>query len=126
LGYDGGLTISFQVKDRKKTAKWWEDVMGLKLEYDAAEIGWCELRTECQKGFVGLSQGESPQAGAGAVPGFGVRDLDSARARLEKHGIRFDGDTRTIPGMVKLATFFEPNGHALMLYELLSQARPSA
>jgi hypothetical protein len=53
---------------------------------------------------------------------LGVRDIDAARAHLEKHNVRFDGATRTIPGMVKLATFFDPDGHALMLYQSLSQS----
>lgn len=120
LNYDGGLTISMQVKDRKRSVKWYKDVLGFELEYDVPEIGWCEVRTECQKVNFGFSEVENPKAGAGPVPVLGVKDVDAARARMEKMDVRFDGETRVIPGMVKLATFFDLDGHALMLYQGLS------
>lgn len=119
LGFDGSMTVSFQVKDMKRTAKWYEDVLGLKLEYEIPTIGWCEVRTEVDRVFFGFSQVESPQSGAGPVPVLGVKDIDAARAMMEKKDVRFDGPTRVIPGMVKLATFFDPDGHALMLHQSL-------
>lgn len=121
LNFDGGLTLSFQCADRKKTAKWYQDVMGLSLLYDVAEIGWCELATETKGVNIGLSEVQKPMVGAGPVPTFGVKDIDAARAKLESRDVRFDGATRTIPGMVKLATFFDPDGNALMLYQSLAQ-----
>ncbi len=44
-------------------------------------------------------------------------DIDVARKHLESHGVRFDGDTREIEGMVKLATFYDPDGNSFMLAE---------
>lgn len=123
LGFDGGLTVSFQVRDMKRTSQWYSDVLGLKLEYEVPDIGWCEVRTECQGVFFGFSQVETPKAGAGPVPVFGVKDIDAARAQMEKKAVRFDGATRTIPGLVKLATFFDPDGHALMLSQSLTAAK---
>lgn len=117
LGFDGGLTISYQVKDRKKTAQWYQDVLGFKLLYDVAEIGWCELATEVARVNIGLSEVENPQPSTGPVPTFGVKDINAARAKLEAHKVRFDGPTQEIPHMVKLATFFDPNGYALMLFQ---------
>ena len=55
----------------------------------------------------------------GTVPTFGVKDIDAARAHLESLGTRFDGDTYEIDGMVKLATFYDPDGNAWMLSQLL-------
>ena len=52
---------------------------------------------------------------------FGVADIDSARARMEETGIPFDGPTDVIEGMVKTATFYDPDGNALMLAEDLTQ-----
>lgn len=120
LGFDGGLTLSFQVKDRKRSIAWYQDVLGLALLYDVAEIGWCELATEVKGVNVGLSEVESPKTG-GPVPTFGVKDIDAARKQMETKKVRFDGATREIPGMVKLATFFDPDGNALMLYQSLSE-----
>ncbi len=120
LGFDGGLTLSFQVKDRKRATEWYSKVLGFELLYDVAEIGWCELKTAVARVNIGLSEVQAPQIGAGPVPTFGVKNVDAARALLERQDVRFDGPTRTIPEMVKLATFFDPDGNALMLYQDLA------
>jgi catechol 2,3-dioxygenase-like lactoylglutathione lyase family enzyme len=124
LNYDGGLTIAFDVADLKRSIDWYGEVLGFKLLYQVEEIGWCELRTEVDGGRVniGLSQVESPKAGAGPTPTFGVKDIEEARSLLESRKVRFDGPTREYPGMVKLATFFDPDGNTLMLYESLGQS----
>ena len=51
---------------------------------------------------------------------WGVRDISATRQTLEDQGVPFDGETMTIPGMVSLATFFDPDGNKHMLYEDLS------
>jgi predicted enzyme related to lactoylglutathione lyase len=121
LGFNGGLTISLQCKDRARSIKWYGDVLGFTLLYDVAEIGWCEMATEVKGVNVGLSSVEKPKTGAGPVPTFGVNDVDKARKLLEAKDVRFDGPTQEIPGMVKLATFFDPDGNALMLYQDLQK-----
>ena len=50
---------------------------------------------------------------------FTVEDIDAARAYLEGEGVRFDGDTSQVEDMVRLATFYDPDGNALMLAEQL-------
>jgi CreA protein len=63
----------------------------------------------------------TPAAG-NCVPTWEVEDIDAARAALEAAGVRFDGDTDVNEGMVKLATFFDPDGNALMLSQTLMEA----
>ena len=41
---------------------------------------------------------------------------------MNKAGIKFDGETLEIPKMVKLATFFDPDEHPLMIAEDLTKA----
>ncbi len=55
--------------------------------------------------------------GGGATLTFGVKDIDAAREQVEAKGVRFDGPTREIEGLVKLATFYDPDGNTLMFYE---------
>ena len=119
LDYNNDLTISIYVADRKKSAAWYTSVLGFELLYDVDEIGWCELQTTIPGVKVGLGDSEKPKIG-GPVPVFGVSDVDTARAELESKSVRFDGDTMTIPGMVKLATFYDPDGNAFMLSQDLS------
>ena len=120
LGYNGSLTLAIQTRDRGKAQKWYQDVLGFQFLYEVEDIGWCELATECSKVNIGLSQVENPKVGAGPVPTFGVNDIDAARAELESKDVRFDGETMEIPGMVKLATFYDPDGNTLMLFQDLS------
>ncbi|HSD03011.1 MAG TPA: VOC family protein [Gaiellales bacterium] len=55
----------------------------------------------------------------GATLTFGVADIDAARAHLEAHDVRFDGETSEVPGMVRLATFYDPDGNTFMLAQRL-------
>ena len=74
------------------------------------------MRTPWGGVTIGLSQTEELTHG-GTVPTFGVKDIEAARAHLESLGTRFDGDTYDVGGMVKLATFYDPDGNAWMLAE---------
>ena len=121
ISWNGGLTISLQVKDLAKAKAWYQQTLGFTFLYEIADIGWCELATGVARVNVGLSQVEEPKVGAGPVPTFGTTSLDHARAFLESHKVKFDGPTQVIPGLVKLATFFDPDGNALMLFEELKQ-----
>ena len=122
LGYDGGLTCSYQVSDIKKAIAWYQTVLGFKLLYHIEEMGWCELSTGVNRVNVGLSQVEKPNVGLCAKLTWGVKDIDAARRTLEAKKVRFDGPTQEIPGMVKLATFFDPDGNPMMFYQDLQGA----
>lgn len=99
------------------------DDRGFTPIYAMQEPGWAELRTHVPGVVVGLSQVEEVTTGGGATLTFGVHDLDAARARLEAAEVPFDGDTIVIPDQVKLATFFDPDGNALMLFQGLGDVR---
>lgn len=121
LGYDGGLTCAMSVSNLEKALAWYRDVLGFQVLYQMDEMGWAELATEVAKVNVGLAEVEEmPAGGGGATLTFGVRNIDAARKQLEAQDVRFDGETRTIEGMVKLATFYDPDGNTLMLYQSLS------
>ncbi len=117
--YDGGLTVSYAVSDRKRGIAWYQDLLGFTLLYDLEDMGWCELKSHIPGVNVGLSERENPQVEGGPTLTWGVTDIDEARAELEAKGVRFGGETMEIPGMVKLATFFDPDGNHLMLYQSL-------
>ena len=115
------ITFSLSVRDRHKTAAWYGEMLGFGLIYHADEAGWTELSTFTPGVTVGLGEQSEPQPG-NCVPVFGVADLDTARAALEARKVRFDGDTVHVEGMVRLATFFDPDGNALMLAQDLTAA----
>jgi predicted enzyme related to lactoylglutathione lyase len=81
-------------------------------------MAWCELSTAVAKVNVGFSESESVGADGGAIPTWGVTDIVAAKAAIDAQGVRTDGDIQHIPGMVKLLTFYDPDGNAMMLYEV--------
>lgn len=118
LGYDGGLTIAVSVRNLDAAIAWYRDVLGFTLQYKMDDIGWAEMFTEVDRVMIGLGQSEDVKAG-GMTAVFGVKDIDAARTILEAKQVTFDGPTRTIPDMVRLATFFDPDGNPYMLYQSL-------
>lgn len=121
LGFDGGLTCSLRVRDLDKSIAWYRDVLGFKLLYKVDHIAWAELASPVAKVNVGLGAADSVETAGGATLTWGVKDIDRARAELERQKVKFDGDTMTIEGMVKLATFFDPDGNKFMLFQDLAQ-----
>ena len=116
IDYADHLTISCSVSDLERAIAWYRDLLGFELIYKLDDMGWCELRTAWKGISIGLGQSETPTTG-GTTPVFGVEDIDAARSHLESNGVRFDGDTQVIPDMVKLATFYDPDGNRWMLAE---------
>lgn len=122
LAWDGGLTCSIGVSDLERALGWYRDILGFKHLYTAAEIGWCELETGVARVNIGLSQQEKAGGPGGATLTFGVQDIAVAETALKAKGVTFDGPVRVIPDLVKLLTFFDPDGNTLMLYEALGNA----
>jgi catechol 2,3-dioxygenase-like lactoylglutathione lyase family enzyme len=119
LGYVPGLTCSVSVRNLEKAKQWYVEVLGFQHLYTMPEIGWSELATAIPGVNIGLSQVENHEVKGSVVLTFGVKDIAHARAQLERHQTRFDGETQTTEGMVKLAGFFDLDGNPFMLYELL-------
>jgi hypothetical protein len=113
------ITISLSVKDRHVSAKWYEDMLGFKAIYHADDAGWSELQTNTLGVTIGLGEHTKPAPG-NCVPVFGIADLDASRQMLEQAQVKFDGETDVVEGMVKTATFYDPDGNALMLAEDLT------
>jgi predicted enzyme related to lactoylglutathione lyase len=121
LDYVPEMTGSMSVTDIDLSIDWYETVLGFKLLYRADEIGWCELSTAIPGVNIGLSQNENVPQGGGATNVWGVSDINAAKAHLDAHNVRQDGDIQHIPGLVRLITLYDPDGNAMMLSENLVQ-----
>lgn len=120
--YDSGLTCSIGVTSLDKSIPWYTDILGMRLLYRRDDRAWCELESEVARVNIGLSQVESAGGPGGATLTFGVTDIDAAKAALDAAGVRQDGPILDIPGMVRLLTFFDPDGNTLMFYQDLTPA----
>jgi CreA protein len=115
--YDRQIVVSVNVSDLERSITWYREALGFEVTYKLDEYGWCEIATATPNVSIGLGQTEQPKVEGGTTPTFGVKDIAAARAHLESHDVRFDGDTYAIEGMVKLCTFYDPDGNAWMLAE---------
>ncbi len=122
LVYNGGLTCALEVSDLGRGIAWYQEVMGFKLLYQVDDLAWCELATDVKGVNLGLSQVEKPKPQGGATLTFGVEDIAAAKRALEGFKVEFDGDVQVHEGMVKLLTFYDPDGNKLMLYEDIGEA----
>lgn len=118
---DSNITIAFSVTDRAQTAAWYKKHLGFEQLFAADDAGWTELATSTPGVTIGLGDAEEVKPGS-TMPVFGVPDFDKARVALEGDGVKFDGDTIEVEGMVKVAAFFDPDGNTLMIAEDLSQS----
>ncbi len=116
--YDGTIALSIPVQDLDASLAWFSDKLGFQEMFKVAEAGWAEVSTPAEGVTIGLNQG-AEGTGGGSTPVFGVEDIDAARAELEAKGVPFDGDTIELPGMVKLATFLDPDCNRYMFAQSL-------
>jgi len=115
--YQGDITLSCSVTDLDASIAWFNEMLGFALLFRVDEAGWAELSSPARDVTIGLGVNESVDGRGGTTPVFGVADIVAARAELEGKGVAFDGDIIEIPGMVKLATFFDPDGNSYMFAE---------
>ena len=125
FSYNGTITLSSSVKDLEASIAWFKDVLGFEEVFKVAEAGWAEVSTPAEGVSIGLDETDADVEGSGgSVPVFGVVDIDAARAELEAKGVEFAGNTVELPGMVKLATFFDPDGNRYMFAQSLVDGVP--
>ena len=63
---------------------------------------------------VGLAEGEQPAPGGGATLTFGTTDIHAVKTALAAARVRQDDNVQEIPDMVRLLTFYDSDGNALM------------
>lgn len=119
ISLEESITIALSVKDRHASAEWYSSMLGFETIYHADEAGWSELQTKTAGVTIGLGEHTEPAPG-NCVPVFGIADLDAARIKMEQANVRFDGETDVVEGMVKTATFYDPDGNAMMLAQDLA------
>jgi predicted enzyme related to lactoylglutathione lyase len=121
LDFQQEMTASMGVTNLDRAIAWYGDVLGFELLYRVDEIGWCEMKTHMEGVIVGLSQNQEVKQGGGATNVWTVTDIDAAKAHLDAHNVKQDGDIQHIPDMVKLLTFYDPDGNAMMFAQSLAQ-----
>jgi predicted enzyme related to lactoylglutathione lyase len=107
----------FGVDDFESAKKFYGQVLGLKKTFEMQQ--WAEFAGAQGEESIGIAA--NPHAGKepGATVVLDVSDIERERRRLESAGVRFEGKTEEIPGIVRLATFRDPYGNRLQLAQAL-------
>ncbi len=121
VSLNSNITLAMSVRDRHVSADWYSDKLGFELIHHIDEAGWSEMHTKTDGVILGLGEQMEPAPG-NLVPVFGVADIDSARGALEGAGVKFDGENDVVEGMVSTATFYDPDGNALMIAQDLTKS----
>jgi catechol 2,3-dioxygenase-like lactoylglutathione lyase family enzyme len=118
LGFIQEVTASVGVTDLERSIAWYQDVLGF-APLHRGDGTFCEMTTHMRGVNVVLSTVERVKPDGGTTNVWSVTDIAAAKAELDRRGIRQDGDIRTIPDVVKLLTFYDPDGNTMMLAQSL-------
>lgn len=117
LGWEGSLLVQLRVADLDRAVRFYRDVLDFDLDLRDDELGWAKVSPGIPGLRVGLGTGGEAKGSGTASMNFGVEDIEAARKKLESRGVKFHGPTMTIPGVVKLADFNDPDGNRIRLAE---------
>ena len=115
----------YAVSDLERAKKFYGDVLGMKKTFEMQ--GWAEFGHAEGAASVGLNaapRGEDapkPGADSGATVVLRVDDIEKKERELTARGVRFEGQIEEVPGVVKIATFRDPDGNRLQLCQVLAQ-----
>lgn len=111
------ISVSIPVSRLKKSVAFYSDKLGfIELKRDDS-IGWVELGQPDSGAHIGLAEVQDVVNG-GPVLVFEVTDIDAAREAIIQKGVRVSPVT-TVPDIARVATFEDPDSHALMLRQSL-------
>lgn len=121
LEFKQEVTASYNVADIDAAIAWYGRVLGCTLLYKVDEMGWCEMSTHMPGVLIGLSEREEQPAGGNAINVWSVTDIEAARDHLAAHDVRTDGNILDLPELVRLLTFYDPDGNAMMFAQSLQE-----
>lgn len=119
--WSGTLLTQVAVTDLDRSVAFYTETLGFTLQRRNDSLQWARIDTGIPNVIIGL--GVQPAAkGSGTLSlNFGVEDIDAARAALEAKGVVFNGETMTVPGVVRLAELTDPDGNRIRLAQDISQ-----
>lgn len=112
IGYREGILIQLGVANLDRSVEFYRTKLGFRVTERRDDLKFVHLDTNTPGVEIGLNEVATPDT-RGPILNFTVKDAAAARARLEAEGVRFIGETVTIPGKVVLVTFADPDGHRL-------------
>jgi len=116
--YRPGVSIWYNVSNLERTLEFYSGKLGFEVIFHDPESGMAMVNTNTKDCVIGFSEAETVEPATSSTV-FEVINIEEAMKQLEENGVSFIGEVEHIPGMAKLATFVDPDGHNLMLAETL-------
>ena len=107
-------TVWLPVTDMDKSVAFYRDTLGLDVEQH--EDQWSEVTAGDVKIGLNGSETEQPGEGGGVIAFATDESIEEAVAALKADGVEFAGEVSEHP-WGKIATFHDPDGTELQLYE---------
>jgi predicted enzyme related to lactoylglutathione lyase len=118
--YRSGVSVWYNVSNLDETLAFYAGKLGFEVAFHDPESGLAMVNTNTKDCVLGFSVAEKVEPATSSTV-FEVVNIDEAMKQLEAKGVSFIGDVEHVPGMAKLATFVDPDGHNLMLAETLAE-----
>jgi predicted enzyme related to lactoylglutathione lyase len=120
------LTVAwYTVSDLERAKEFYGDVLGLKKTLEIP--GWAEFGHAQDAPTIGLNAmprnegGPKPGSDGGATVVLRVADVEKTQQHLAGRGVKFEGKIEEVQGVVRIATFRDPDGNRLQLCQVLQQ-----
>lgn len=111
-----GVGIHYNVSNLEQTLSFYTEKLGFKELYYDANNRQAMLTTNTKDCFIGFAEAQSLVPSSTCTT-FEVENIEQAVQILQQKGVEFKGGIFEVPSLVKLATFFDPDGYKLMLSE---------
>lgn len=105
-------SITIGVRDLARAQRFYADLLGLPELWRMDEQKMAGFGVGDNSATINLREGD-----AGMELIIQVEDVPAARRTLEGRGVRFDGETSTIPEIGKAAHFHDPDGNELTIMD---------
>ena len=106
--------VAYPVSDMKRARQFYEQILGLKLEYNYQEE-WLEYTVGASTFAVTTMDIQHPPGRRGAVVAFEVDDLDATRKRLREHNVELLSEVAATPVCRSFAAA-DPDGNEIILH----------
>ncbi|KGA98414.1 lactoylglutathione lyase [Alkalihalobacillus alcalophilus ATCC 27647 = CGMCC 1.3604] len=116
--FKSGFTVWYNVSNMERTIQFYTEQLGFVLDFQDKDNGMACVQTNTKDCFIGFSEAVEVISTKASVV-FEVEDIEAAVKALSQKGIEFTSEITTIPGLVKLTTFKDPDGHNLELSQTL-------
>ncbi len=123
-------TVWYPVKDVKRAARFYREVLGLVHRFTDRDGWWAEFEAGGAK--LGLHKKSHGRKGHHEVPDrqavavLEVDDLKAASAELKRKGVRFRGPVVRLGSFGSIASFEDPDGNLLQLFQYAKPSAPRA